>query len=104
MYDATIIATSKVTSTVTQQTRIPVQFFVPMTFGALEGPVWASDVTDYSLVGFEHPLGDISSDWATFPLRIPAGTTGPITLSVYDVEGLDHMDVFVFTDDGIEID
>jgi subtilisin family serine protease len=104
MYDATIIATSKVTSTVTQQTRIPVQFFVPMTFGALEGPVWASDVTDYSLVGFEHPLGDIYSDWATFPLRIPAGTTGPITLSVYDVAGLDHMDVFVFTDDGIEID
>lgn len=104
MYAATILARTKVSSTVTQVTRIPVQFFVTMRFGALEGPVWASEPTDYSVIGFENPLADISTDWAMFPLRIPAGTTGPITLSVYDKAGKDHMDVFVFTDDGFEID
>jgi hypothetical protein len=63
-----------------------------MTPGALEGQVWAYDVTDYAVIGFEDPLGDVHTDWAQFPLRIPAGTTGPITLSVYDVAGLDHKD------------
>jgi len=104
MYETTIVARSTISRTVTQVSRIPVQFFVTMAFGALEGPIWAYDTTDYSVIGFENPLGDIYTDWAEYPLRIPAGTTGPITLSVYDVQGLDHMDVFVFDDHGLEID
>jgi hypothetical protein len=104
MYEATIVATTRVSATVSQRTRIPVQLFVPMAFGgSLEGPVWAYDITDYSVIGFENPLGDIYTDWAMVPMRIPTGA-GEITLSVYDVEGLDHMDVFVFTNDGLEVD
>ena len=70
---------------------------------ALEGPIWASGVTDYSAVGFENPLGDVYTDWTSIPLRLPAGTR-QVALSVYDVAGKDQMDVFVFDDAGDEID
>jgi hypothetical protein len=104
MYEATIVASSKISTTVTQRSRLPVQVFVPTTIGAsLEGPIWAESATDYSVVGFEDPLGDIFTDWTLIPMTIPAGS-GPIELSVYDVGGLDHMDVFVFTEDGLEVD
>jgi subtilase family protein len=104
MYEATILGTTKVTSSgATQTSRIPVQLFVPIRGTSLEGTVWAYDTTDYSVIGFENPLADIYTDWAEFPLRIPAGVTN-VELSIYDVAGLDHMDVFAFNGSGQEID
>jgi subtilisin family serine protease len=103
MYTSTVIATSKVAKNVTQKVRIPVQFFVPLTATSLEGSVWAYDVTDYTATGFANPLGDIYTDFAEFPIRLPAGSTN-VQLAVCDVAGLDHMDVFVYDQTGNEID
>src|SRR5581483_7445308 len=107
MYETTVVGTAQLGSGVTQQLRIPVQFFVPARVSsagtsALEGPIWASDATDYTAVGFENPIGGIFTDWTDIPVRVPAGTTR-IDLSVYDTAGKDHMDVFAFDSAGNEI-
>jgi hypothetical protein len=83
-----------------------VQFFVPMTTGAeISGPIWASDVTDYSIVGLENPLGQIYTDWSMVPLRIPTSSAGTtLTFNVWDDAGASTMDVFVFDNHGIEVD
>jgi hypothetical protein len=93
-----------------QTIRIPVQFFVRMTEpnagvggSSLEGPIWASQATDYSLVGYENPLGDIYTDWTMIPLYVPKGATR-VDFTAYDVAGKDDMDVFVFDSAGNEID
>jgi subtilisin family serine protease len=107
-YTATIRATVKLGS-VTQTIGIPVQFFVRMLEpnleggSSLEGPIWAADVTDYSIVGFENPIADIETDWTMIPIYVPKGATR-IDFSVYDVAGKDHMDLFVFDSAGMEID
>ncbi len=108
MYAATIVATAKLGSA-TQTVRIPVQFFVDVrdadpaagAAASVEGPIWALDSTDYTPVGFYG--GDIYTDWATFPVRLTAGTER-VDFSVYDVAGRDHMDVFVFDEHGQEVD
>ncbi|MBI4261033.1 MAG: S8 family serine peptidase, partial [Actinobacteria bacterium] len=110
-YAATIVGQARLDKQTVQNVRIPVQFFVPVVDDdpaegagvAVEGPIWASEPTDYSIPGFYNPLGDIFTDWATFPLRLTEGTQR-VDLSVYDVEGLDHMDVFVFDENGVEVD
>lgn len=107
-YTATILGTAHL-GAVKQAIRIPVQFFVRMTEpnlkggSSIEGPIWASDVTDYSVVGFENPVGDIHTDWTMIPLYLPKGTQR-VDFSVYDVAGKDQMDVFIFNDKGQEID
>ena len=107
-YMATILGTVEL-GRVRQTIRIPVQFFVRMTepnlkgSSSLEGSIWASDVTDYSIVGFENPVGDVHTDWTMIPLYLPKGTQR-VDLSVYDLAGKDQMDVFVFNEDGQEID
>jgi subtilisin family serine protease len=109
-YAARIIGTVKL-GKATQKVTIPVQFFVPVkdansaqgTGTSLEGPIWASEATDYSVIGFENPEADIFTDWTLLPLRLPEGTK-QVDLGVYDVEGKDHMDVFVFDSGGREID
>jgi hypothetical protein len=58
-------------------------------------------VTDYTAVGFE--AEDIFTDWATYPIRLTAETQR-VDLAAYDVAGKDHVDVFVFNDNGEEID
>jgi subtilisin family serine protease len=108
MYAATIVGEAKL-GKATQTFRIPVQLFVDLLDAdpaegagtSVEGPIWASATTDYSAVGFE--AEDISTDWATYPVRLTAGTER-VDFSVYDVEGNDHMDVFVFDENGQEID
>lgn len=111
MYEATVVGTAKLSSTTTQRIAIPVQFFVPVrdanpAAGAgtsVEGPIWASEATDYSAIGFENPEADVFTDWATFPVRL--GTDAKrLDLSVYDPEGKDHMDLFVFDQNGQEVD
>lgn len=107
-YEATILGTVQL-GRVRQTIRIPVQFFVRMTEpnlkgpSSIEGPIWASDVTDYSIVGLENPLADIHTDWTMIPLHLPKGTQR-VDFSVYDVAGKDQMDLFVFNEDGLEID
>ena len=110
MYEATILGRADLGGGVTQTIRIPVQFFVRLTEPnakvggvSLEGPIWASDTTDYSFPGFENPLGDIYTDWTMIPLYVPKGAQR-VDFSVYDVAGRDNMDVFVFDDAGNEID
>lgn len=106
MYGGVIEASVKIGAQTTQTVRIPVQFFVPLPVaegGSVEGPIWASESTDYSIIGFQNPLGDIFTDWAMFPIRVAEGT-GQIDLSVYDTAGTDHMDIFVFDDNGQEVD
>jgi subtilisin family serine protease len=111
LYTATIVGQAVIDRKVTQNLRIPVQVFVELRDAdpaegsgtSVEGPIWASEPTDYSVIGFEDPLGDIHTDWAMFPMRIAAGTDR-VDLAVYDVDGRDHMDFFVFTDDGLEVD
>ena len=108
MYTATIVGKVKV-GTATQNIRIPVQFSVDIqdpdaadnAQASVEGPIWASDTTDYTAVGFYGE--DIYTDWATYPVRIPAGTER-VDFSVYDTAGADHMDVFVFDGNGEEVD
>lgn len=113
MYTATIVGEAKV-GRATQTLRIPVQFYVDLVdadpvegVGAsVEGPIWASAVTDYSTVGAFDPsglIGDIFTDWMTYPVRLTDGTDR-VDFSVYDVEGNDHMDLFVFDDHGQEVD
>jgi subtilisin family serine protease len=107
-YTATILGTAHL-GAVKQAIRIPVQFFVRMTEpnlkggSSIEGPIWASDETDYSLVGFVNPLGDIYTDWTMIPLYLPKGTKR-VDFSLYDVAGKDMMDLFVFDSEGLEID
>jgi hypothetical protein len=108
-YTATMIGTVDLGS-VKQSIRIPVQFFVRMLEpnakvggSSIEGPIWAADVTDYSMVGFENPIADIETDWTMIPLYVPKGATR-IDFSVYDVAGADRMDLFVLDDQGNEID
>ncbi len=106
MYDGTILATTTLPGKVRETLRIPVQFFVPLavsTTASIEGPIWASGATDYTAVGFENPLGGILTDWTNIPVRVPAGVK-EVDLTVYDVAGADHMDVFAFDNAGNEID
>jgi subtilisin family serine protease len=108
MYAATILAKAKL-GNATQTVRIPVQFFVDLRDAdqaagsgtSVEGPIWALDTTDYTPVGFYG--GDIYTDWATFPVRLTAGTER-VDFAVYDVAGNDRMDVFVFDEHGQEVD
>jgi subtilisin family serine protease len=110
IYEATIGGTADLGAGVKQSIRIPVQFFVRMTEPnakaggvSLEGPIWASDVTDYSVVGYEDPLSDTYTDWTMIPLYLPKGTER-VDFSLYDVAGKDAMDLFVFDSAGEEID
>jgi hypothetical protein len=108
LYAAAIVAKVKV-GQATQNLRIPVQFSVDVqdtdpaddVQGSVEGPIWASDTTDYTAVGFYGE--DIYTDWITYPVRIPAGADR-LDLAVYDTAGADHMDVFVFDNNGQEVD
>ena len=103
-YAATLVATADLGGGVTQRVRIPVQFFVPMPVdGEISGPIWAADTTDYSIVGFQNPLGGINTDWAMVPLRVPASGVSSLTLHVWDAAGVASMDVFVFDSSGVEI-
>ena len=106
-YNATVVATIDLGNDVTQTIRIPVQLFVPLpsTSSSVEGPIWASQSTDWSAVGALNPVGDVYTDWVSFPLRLGEGTQ-QVDLSVYDAndDGADHMDVFVFDEKGLEID
>lgn len=106
-YNGTVVATVDLGDGVAQTIRIPVQLFVPLpsTSSSVEGPIWASQSTDWSAVGALNPLGDVYTDWVSFPLRLGEGTQ-QVDLSVYDTddEDADHMDVFVFDDKGLEID
>jgi hypothetical protein len=106
MYNATIVGTVKLGHAV-EHVRIPVQFFIRLVNRgrtiSLEGPVWAAASTDYTIVGAESPLGGISTDWTMIPLRLAKGTT-QIHFSLYDVKGLDQMDLFIFDNKGAEID
>ncbi|MFY9588835.1 MAG: S8 family serine peptidase, partial [Actinomycetota bacterium] len=107
-YEATMLGTVQL-GKVRQQIRIPIQFFVRMLepnlrgSSSIEAPIWAYEDTDYSIVGFEDPTGDIHTDWTMIPLYLPKGTQR-VDLSVYDLAGKDQMDVFVFNSRGIEID
>jgi subtilisin family serine protease len=108
-YTATMLATVDLGS-VKQSIRIPVQFFVRMLEpnanvggSSIEGPIWASEATDYTLVGVENPVGDIYTDWTMIPLYVPKGVTR-VDFTVYDVKGEDDMDVFIFDSSGVEID
>ena len=100
-YAGAVVASVKLTPTVTQHVRIPVQLFVRLAGGAVEGPIWASESTDYSLVGAAS--GDIHTDWIAIPIHVPANTDR-VDLRVWDVAGRDHMDVLAFTPTGQEID
>jgi subtilisin family serine protease len=108
MYAGTIVGKAKL-GNATQTVRIPVQFFVDLreadpaegAGASVEGPIWALDTTDYTPVGFYG--GDIYTDWATYPVRLTAGTER-VDFAVYDVAGRDRMDVFVFDEHGEEID
>jgi subtilisin family serine protease len=107
-WNATVVADVALGGGVTQHVRIPVQLFVPLPAAptvSIEGPVWASQSTDWSVVGAENPEGDVYTDWISFPLRLTKDTK-EVDLSVYDAkaDGADHMDVFVFDDKGVEID
>jgi subtilisin family serine protease len=107
-WNATVVADVALGGGVTQHVRIPVQLFVPLPSApaaSVEGPIWASQSTDWSVVGAENPEGDVYTDWSSFPLRLDRGTS-KVDLSVYDAnpDGADHMDVFVFDDKGVEID
>jgi subtilisin family serine protease len=107
MYEATILGSVKLGS-VTEHLRIPVQFFVRMIPRAgkasITGPIWASGVSDYTIVGFENPAADqIATDWTMIPLRLSKATKD-VSFSVYDTKGSDTMDVFVFDANGTEID
>lgn len=113
MYAATITAKARI-GRATQNIRIPVQLYVDLVDAdpaegagaAVEGPIWASADTDYSLVGSLDPsglVGDIFTDWITYPVRLTEATER-VDLSVYDTEGNDHMDLFVFDANGQEID
>ena len=107
-YTATIRGTVNLGG-VTQTIRIPVQFFVRMLEpnlkggSSIEGPIWAADVTDYSIVGFENPLADVETDWTMIPMYVPKGAKR-VDFTLYDVAGKDHMDLFVFDNAGQEID
>ncbi|MDQ1521709.1 MAG: immune inhibitor, partial [Actinomycetota bacterium] len=101
LYTATVVGSARI-GTATQKVRIPVQFFVRLGT-SIEAPIWASDVTDYSLVGFENPLGDVYTDWALYPVVL-SNHVQRASFKVYDPAGTDHMDVFVLNDAGQEID
>lgn len=108
LYAATLVAKAKL-GTVTQNVRIPVQFYVDLvdaspaegTGTSIEEKIWASATTDYSAVGFY--AEDIYTDWITYPVRLTDGTER-VDFSAYDVAGADRMDIFVFDENGQEID
>lgn len=105
-YDGTVVARVELGGGVVQNLRVPVQLFVPLPATAsVEGPIWASESTDWSYAGAVNPLGDVYTDWVTFPLRLATDTTR-VDLGVYDADATDadHMDVFVFDHAGVEID
>jgi len=103
-YNATIVATASIGNGVTQTLRIPVQFFVPVKVAQeITGPIWASDATDYSIVGFENPEGQIYTDWEMVPVRVPNDGTKSLTFNVWDEAGVSTMDVFVFDGAGAEL-
>ena len=102
-YTATIIATTQLAGGVTEHLRIPVQLFIRVSsHGTIEAPIWASDITDYSIVGFENPLGQIYTDWTSIPVRVPEGVS-TMTMKVWDPAGASTMDLFVFDNTGNEI-
>ncbi|HEX4818859.1 MAG TPA: S8 family serine peptidase, partial [Acidimicrobiales bacterium] len=105
-YTANIIATADLGGGNVEHLRIPVSFFVPMTTGStITGPIWASDTTDYSIVGFENPEGQIYSDWSMVPMRVPTSAAGTsLTFNVWDQANTSTMDVFVFDNSGLEVD
>jgi hypothetical protein len=103
-YDATILALADLGGGVTQRIRIPVQFFVPTPVGHdLTGPIWASGVTDYSIVGFENPEGGVFTDWSMVPVRVPASGAKTLTFTIWDEAGASTMDAFVFDAAGVEV-
>jgi hypothetical protein len=103
-YAATIRAVADLGGGVTQQIRLPVQFFVPTPVGHdVTGPIWASDVTDYSIAGYENPVGQIYSDWSMVPVRVPSSGAKTLTFNVWDEAGASTMDVFVFDAAGSEV-
>jgi subtilisin family serine protease len=107
IYEATIVGTVDL-GTVKEHIRLPVQLFVrvipSLGKASLQGPIWASGVSDYTIVGLENPLAsEISTDWTMIPLRL-SKTTKQVTFSVYDTKGADTMDVFIFDANGNEID
>jgi hypothetical protein len=103
-YSSTIVATADLGGGVKEKVRIPVQLFVPMpTNTELTAPIWASDTTDYSIVGFENPLGQIYTDWTLTPVRVPKTGATTLNLSVWDQANASTMDVFVFNGAGDEI-
>ena len=105
-YTANIIATADLGGGVLEHLRIPVSFFVPMTTGStISGPIWASDTTDYSIVGFENPEGGVFTDWWMVPMRVPTSAEGTsLTFNVWDQADTSTMDVFVFDNSGLEVD
>ncbi|HEV3227457.1 MAG TPA: hypothetical protein VGZ52_11505, partial [Acidimicrobiales bacterium] len=103
-YAAVLYALADIGHGVTQKIRIPVQFFVPNPVGhEMSAPIWASDTTDYSLVGFENPEAQIYSDWTMVPVRVPASGPAGLTFKVWDEAGKSTMDVFVFDNAGNEV-
>ncbi|HMC69692.1 MAG TPA: hypothetical protein VKJ07_11105, partial [Mycobacteriales bacterium] len=103
-YTATIIAKADLGNGVTEKLRIPVQFFVPAAFDQdVTAPIWASDTTDYSIVGAENPEAQIYSDWTMVPVRVPTTGAANLTFKVWDDAGASTMDVFVFDKTGTEV-
>lgn len=104
-YSSTIVATADLGGGVKEKVRIPVQLFVPMsTNTAMAGPIWASDVTDYSLVGFENPVGGIYTDWSMVPVRVPKTGATTLDFAIWDDANASTMDVFLFNGVGDEIE
>jgi len=103
-YSSTIVATADLGGGVKEKVRIPVQLFVPMPSNTeLTGKIWASDTTDYSIVGFENPLGQIYTDWTMMPVRVPKAGAGELALTLWDEANASTMDMFVFNGAGDEI-
>jgi subtilisin family serine protease len=105
-YDATIAVRARIGGGVTQTLRIPVQFFVPVKSNqTFQNQIWASDTTDYSIVGFENPEGQIYTDWAMTPYRVPTGAT-TLTFTSWDPDtndGTSTIDLFAFDKAGDEV-
>jgi hypothetical protein len=107
IYEATLVGTAHLGSAI-ERIRIPVQLFVQIVpklgKAAVQGPIWASGASDYTIVGAENPLASqISTDWTQIPLVLGKNAK-QATFSVYDVKGTDDMDVFIFDSNGNEID
>ncbi|MCU1484236.1 MAG: hypothetical protein JWN67_982 [Actinomycetia bacterium] len=109
LYAGIVDATADLGGKVVQHVRIPVQLYVALTPSPAKpsvvqrNDIWASDTTDYSIVGFENPEGDIYTDWLAYSVRIPTDAKS-VTTKVWDPQGEDALDLFVFDSQGIEID